>query len=497
VKRRVAAVLLPSFRVALVRAHAVDLARRPLAIVVDAARSERDLTGGTRIDEVSEEARACGVFPGATIASAKATCGDLRVRVLHPDRAKRALEGLAEALLALGAITAPVIARDCVLVDVTGCAHLHGGEANMLDAITAHVARAGFAGRVAIADGPEIAWAIARESARSRVVESEDTMRALGELSIDALRLDPRTASYFHRLGVSTVGALRALPRAQLTARIENQNLLARVRAILDGDDLTPIPRFVPPRVLEERAELEYGIEGHEPLFFVLKTLCDRVSLRLEARAALASKLEVVLELDRAMCAAGVARTIHVQIPLASPLRKSAELHNVLRSRFEREPPLHAPALAVALRAPDLAPLRTATRRLFVPESRAELALPKLAAELTALMGEDAIGSLAVRDDWRTRSRSVLVPFGQATQKSASSRSITLSPVEPMRIVPVRVLENRAALELAHLARFERVTWWRAPSAPRDWKLVFDSGAIAFVEEVDGERARRVRGFLD
>jgi nucleotidyltransferase/DNA polymerase involved in DNA repair len=495
-RRRVAAVVLPSYRIALVRARAAHaastLANAPLAIVVDAARSERGLTGGTRIDDVSDEARACGVLPGATIASAKATCAELRVRVLHPREAKRAIDGLAEMLLALGAITANVIDRDCVLVDVTGCAHLHQGEAALLDAIVAMVAHAGFSCRVAIASGPEIAWAIARESARSRVVDDEDTMRALGELSIDVLRLDPSTASYFHRLGVRTISAMRALPRAALTARIENQNLLARARAILDGEDHTPIPRFVPAEILEERAELEYGIEHHEALFFVLKTLCDRMSVRLAARSVLASKLEVILELDRAMCAPSAPRKISVVVPLASPIRKSAELALVLRSRFEREPELSAPALVVVLRAPDLAPIAYASRHLFVPESRAELALPKLVAELAALMDDRArelgIGTLAVRDDWRIDHRSVLVPFGTKIDRAAPTCSI-----EPMRLVAPHA--THSARELHHLARFERVVWWRESAPPRDWKLVWDEDAIAFVEVTAGECS--LRGYLD
>src|SRR6185437_7635329 len=175
----------------------------------------------------------------------------------------------------------------------------------------------------------------------SRIVKDEDTTRALGELSIDALRLEARTASYFHRLGVRTIAKMRALPRDALTARIENANLLPRVRALLDGDDGTPIPRFSPEIVLEERADLEFGVERHDALFFVLKPLCDRLAARLAGRCALASRLEVTLELDRsvlrselslrssarteATCEPGQSTTTSVSLPLASPIRKSDE----------------------------------------------------------------------------------------------------------------------------------------------------------------------------
>jgi protein ImuB len=505
-KRRVAAVVLPGFRVALVRARSPDVAPRdPLAVVVSADRTEHSISGGTRIDEVSDEARALGVLPGATIASAKAKCSDLRVRVLAPVEATRALEGLAETLLQLGAITSPLLDRDAVVVDVTGCAHLHSTEEKLLEAIVKMVGRAGFACHAAVASGPEIAWALAWSGGSSifgGVVREEDTLHALGPLPIDVLRLDADTTSYFYRLGVRTIDRLRALPRAALTARLDTSasrrpafggsvdaNLLARVCALLDGDDRTPIARHPTVQVIEERAELEYGIEHHEALFFVLRPLCERLSARLEGRCARAARIEVVLELDRALCTPDQ-RIVSVSLPLASPVRASGELHAVLRSRFEREPPLVAPALAVVLRAPELASVEERTRDLFVPESRAELALPKLAAELSALIG-DAFGTLAIRDDWRLDHRSTLVPFG--------GRGIRASynDIEPLRVIPARACDH--FIELHHLARYEHLVWWRERRDVFDWKLVWssinDTGAIAFVEErPDG---RTVRGFWD
>ncbi len=492
--RRVAAVVLPGFRVALVRARSPDISPRdPLAVVVSADRTEHSISGGTRIDEVSDEARALGVLPGSTIASAKAKCSDLRVRVLAPNEAVRALEGLAETLLQLGAITSPLLDRDAVIVDVTGCAHLHDGEEKLRDAIVKMVGRAGFVCHVVIASGPEIAWAFAW-SGISSVVREEDTLRALGPLPIDVLRLDAGTTSYFYRLGVRTIAGLRALPRAALTARLDTSesrrpasvdaNLFSRVRALLDGEDRAPIARFQPETVIEERAELEYGIEHHEALFFVLRPLCERLSARLEGRCARAARVEVVLELDRALCKPDQ-RVVRVSLPLASPVRASGELHAVLRSRFEREPPLVAPALAVVLRAPELASVEERTRDLFVPESRAELALPKLAAELSALIG-GAFGTLAIRDDWRLDHRSALVPFNGRELRAS------YNDIEPLRVIPARACEH--FVELHHLARYEHLVWWRAPQPAFDWKLAW-TDAIAFIESRSNETF--VRGFWD
>ena len=289
-----------------------------------------------------------------------------------------------------------------------------------------------------------------------------------------------------------TIAQLRALPRAALTARLDNAasrrsggaSLPARVRALLDGDDSTPITRFQPEAVIEERVELEYGIEHHEALSFVLRPLCERLSARLEGRCARAARVEVVLELDRALCTPEQ-RTVRVSLPLASPVRASSELHAVLRSRFEREPPLVAPALAVVLRAPELAAAEERTRDLFVPESRAELALPKLAAELSALIG-NAFGTLVVRDDWRLDHRSVLAPFGRRELHAS------YNDIEPLRVVPARACEHFVPLH--HLARYEHLVWWREPFGVLDWKLAW-ADAIVFIEQRSDSAT--IRGFWD
>jgi protein ImuB len=492
-------VVLPGFRVALVRARSPDISpREPLCVVVHEHMDERSLSGGTRIDEISDEARACGILPGTTIASAKAKCSDLRVRVLRPRESTRALEGLAEMLLAFGALTSPLVDRDTVLVDVTGCAHLHGGDDALLSAITGAVTRAGFSCRSVLASGPEIAWALAHAGTRSRVVEADDTMHALGELPVDVLRFEPSTLSYFHKLGVSTVAQLRALPRSSLTARSDNRNLVSHVRAILDGVDDTPMTRFRPEEVLEERVEIEYGIDQHEALFFVLRPLCDRLGARLRGRAALAARLEVVLELDRAFTVA--LRPRRVTLALACPIRKSSEIFSVLRTRFEREPPFVASVVAVTVRAPELVNEDTRTRHLFEPESRAEVALPKLASELSALLGENALGTLVVVDDWRLEHRSKLMAFeNRGAQRSDSRRS--LSPISSVSSCPepVRLAVSPAFCspkQDTHLARFEYIAWWREHREAFDWKLAWSGDAMAFVE-VDASGRARIRGYLD
>src|SRR5580704_14803226 len=129
--RRIVAVLLPFLRIELARASLTDAAG-PLALVIarpgGGVKDERSLLGNTRLDEVCPEARSRGLRPRQTIASARARCADLRVRVVALDAVKEALSRICEALLAFGATASFDLESNVVWLDVTGCAHLHGSD---------------------------------------------------------------------------------------------------------------------------------------------------------------------------------------------------------------------------------------------------------------------------------------------------------------------------------------------------------------------------------
>src|SRR4051812_42539441 len=130
---RICAVNLPELRVEVVRHGATDASRAPLAIVVaPPPLDESKLLGNTRLDVVSQQARALGVRPGQTIAQARARAGGaLAVRVVRPEAVEGVLARLAEVALGFGATVAFGMDNgeddsfgDVVWVDVTGCAHL-------------------------------------------------------------------------------------------------------------------------------------------------------------------------------------------------------------------------------------------------------------------------------------------------------------------------------------------------------------------------------------
>ncbi len=479
---RIAAICLPELRIEVVRAGAGEGTSegQPLAIVVaPPPLIEAKLLGNTRLDVVSREARALGVQPGQTIASARARAADLTVRVVRPDAVRGVLARLAEVALAFGATVSFATASDAedsygdvVWVDVTGCAHLHAPppdangppsarsliecEAVLGSRLAQVFAGLGHVCAVAIADGPRVAAILARAAAasalaraahvstvaardpreRRRREDEQDTPTlvvvppgknavALGPLPIAALPLGADDVRWLAKLGVRTVAELRALPRSALATRLGSRAPI--VLCLAEGEDRAPLTPYVPPEIPEEAATFEYGVEGSEALTFVAKTLTDRLAVRLAGRAVAASRLELDLALDTALLRdekqdpnTPSPRFQRIAIELPQPLSAASDLLAALRPKIERAS-LRAPVLGAKLRAAALVHKPQAALSLFEPQPKAMQALPRLVAELAGDLGEEAVGKLSLGDAWSPEDRSRFVRLEVKSQTLAKA----------------------------------------------------------------------------
>lgn len=482
---RVAVLSLPELRVELARAR--DDVKGPIAVVVtDHPRGEASITGGTRIDFVSDDARRKGVSPGQTVAQARARAERLAVRVVRATEVRGVLERLAEIALGFGATVGIWVAgegeharRDAIGVDITGCAHLFGGEAALAERLSAVVRAQGHACAIAIADGPRVASMLssaawdAHRGARSVVVPVGQNGKAIALLSVAALPLPEEEVRWLVKLGVRTLGELRALPRSALGARLG-----ARARDVVslsEGEDREPLTAWRPPEVPSESVELEHGVEGAEALVFVAKTLADRLSARLAARAMAASVLELTITLDGALLA-DRARTRPEQVItqlLPVPLAAAADLLGALRPRLEALS-LPAPALAARLSAPTLARKPASPTHLFEPEAKADRALPRLLSELVADLGVHRVGRLSLANAWAPEKRSRFVTgsgdggargfLGPLGDERGVAARVETAPM-PTRVLAAPERCDRRELVVArHLFRLAEVEWWqRAP----------------------------------
>jgi protein ImuB len=198
------------------------------------------------------------------------------------------------------------------------------------------------------------------------------------------------TFDVLHRWGLRTFGELTALPSAELSARAGQDGVaLQRLARGIDPGPLIPDPDV--PRYLQ-RMELEWPIDGLEPLSFVLARMLDPLSAALEQadRAAAAIRLDLRL----------VDRTTHsrqLQLPVA--MRDPRVLRTLLLLDLESHPP-HAAIDIVTIEA-DPAPGRVVQYSLLDRALPSAETLATLTARLHALVGESRCGTPVLLDTHR------------------------------------------------------------------------------------------------
>jgi protein ImuB len=291
-----------------------------------------------------------------------------------------------------------------------------------------------------------------------------------------------------------TVGDVQKLPRHALGVRLEATHA-SEVMALLEGDDRAPLTPYVPPQVPEEKVELEYGTTSSEAIVFVAKRLSGKLAARLEGRGVGALRIELDLSLDRALLEEGDPPVAKIAITVPTPLSHEAELLAVLRARLESFM-VKAPVLAATLRTPELAPRVAAPLDLFVPEARADRALPRLVAELIADLGEDRVGTFSLENRWLPDNRATVVPFGTPPPRDPRMGSLLAKSREPTRLLPQpKILASPPRVCIT--TRFEAVEWWRRGIQRQEYgeAWISTAGAMAWVEMDDA--GAKVKGWLD
>ena len=216
---------------------AVPAETTPFATVLDAA-------GRRLLAAVNPAAEAAGLAPGMPLADALSFVPGLATAVAEPAKDAAALHRLAEWCGRYSPWTAPDGA-DGVKIEITGCAHLWGGEEALAADLTARLSRQDITGRLAVADTLGAAWACARfaETGRDAVILAQsETGVALAPLPVAALRLDPATAQGLRRVGLKRIGDLYAMPRAALARRF-GETVAQRLDQALDNlpEPLSPL----------------------------------------------------------------------------------------------------------------------------------------------------------------------------------------------------------------------------------------------------------------
>ena len=223
------------------------------------------------------------------------------------------------------------------------------------------------------------------------------------------------------RWGLRTLGDLARLPRADLHARLGPAGV--RLHQAACGEDAVPlVPAGAAPRFLE-RVELEWPVEGLEPLSFVLGRLCDALSSSLERANRGAVGLTTRLRL--------VTRETHARaLRLPAPMRDARVLRTLIQLDLESHPP--AAGIDVVEIEADVAPATIVQGSLLARAMPAGEHLATLLARLGALMGESRVGAPAPVDTHDDRAVA-MTAFAPASRMPSSGESPPAAPAPGFR----------------------------------------------------------------
>ncbi|WP_461657409.1 DUF6504 family protein [Methylorubrum aminovorans] len=403
--RRVVSLYLPAWPTDRLRrsgSHAAPPDEPLVTVAQDGAR--RVLAG------LDAAARRLGLSPGMSAAQAQAMIPGLHLVPAAPEADAAALERLGLWCQRY----APIVALDPpdgLLIDVTGAAHLFGGEAPLLADLSARLERTGITARLALADTPGCAWGLARFGAGG-IVPPGGAAQALAPLPVAALRLGAEAVRALQEVGLTRIGGLTDKPRAALRLRFGAEILFRLDRAL--GHEPEPLTALAAPETPLVVLRFAEPVGARESLERVVADLCARLVPELERRGLGARRLDLVFarvdRLDQAVRvgtarpsrdAAHLARLLTERLPLVDPGFGIEEAW-LGASRVEPLAESQASHLAAGPQAPDLAALvdtllvRLGAARVYrlapvesdLPE-RAVRRVPALAAPLGAVWPAD------------------------------------------------------------------------------------------------------------
>jgi protein ImuB len=203
--------------------------------------------------------------------------------------------------------------------------------------------------------------------------------------TVDAMPLD--VLALFQRWGLRTLGDIARLPRADLRTRLGT--LGARLHQAASGEDSDPMVPAGERLRFRERRELDWPIEGLEPLSFVLSGACEALESALERADRGAIAVTTTLHL--------VTKTRHERtLHLPAPMRDARVLRTLIVLDLESHPP--DAGIDIVEVEVLVAPGRITQGALFTPAIPSPEDLSTLLARLGALMGTRRVGAPVVVD---------------------------------------------------------------------------------------------------
>jgi protein ImuB len=475
------------------RLNGVDR-RAPLAAVAKVNNAERLVC-------VDAEAARLGLTIGLPLADARARFPNLVAIEAEPAEEARLIERLCDWCSRFTPLAA-LDGRDGLMLDISGVAHLFGGEAALIEDCRARLAAQGFTVAAGVGGNPRAASALARFSPTKIApdpLSDKAFARLFHDLPLAALGLDEKTVADLARAGLRRIGDVALRPRAPIAARFGSLPI-ARLDALKGLERSSIAPRFMAPDFCAER-RFASPVQTVQAIEATLRKLADDLVVLLERQAKGARRIE--LELHRVD---GDVRRIRVGA--SRPLNEARAIVRLFAERLaSRDEEAIDAGYGVdlmrlaCLAAEPLAPSQAELERTH--EAERARALAELLDRLSARLGARAVTRRELIEAHLPEQAEAAAPatLGQARLRGQGEEPIAPegAPARPLRLFvrpepiealaevpdgpPLRFRWRRVLHDIAAIEGPERIAapWWRRAGAPtRDYFRAEDSEGRRF-----------------
>jgi protein ImuB len=272
-----------------------------------------------------------------------------------------------------------------VVFDVEGLERLFGSYSEIAARVSEQVAARGLKANVAIAANADAAICAARGFTGITVLNRGAEARRLADLSLTVLSPSSEILETLDRWGIRTLAAFAKLPVVQVSERLGQEGV--QLHKLARGVASRPLVPHVDSLKFVEVIDLDYEITTIEPLAFILSRMLEQICSRLRARNLATHEIHLSLQ--------SYSRVLSLPVPVRNPRL----LMKLLILDLEAHPP-GAPIRQVSVEAIPAKP-RVVQNGLFVPLSPEPEKLELTLARLSAVVGEENVGSPEILDTHR------------------------------------------------------------------------------------------------